>query len=339
MLTSYALDFNKLAEVVLAYRSSKPLLVALHYDLFSHIARGKDTPSLLGRGLGLDRRALTVLLDALAALGFLSKSNGAYRNSRLASRFLVDSSPDYMGSNLRYQELTWDAWSDLRFVLKTGKPRRTLLDWIQQGFFTPDYVKAMGDVAREPARDLARRLDWTGVTRALDIGCGAGTYSAAFVERAPRLSVVLLDLPSTLKVTRGLLKAHRHGRRLSFRPADYLTESLGDGEFDLALLSNVTHVEDEKTNRRLVAKAVRALKPGGRLVIHDFVVNEDRTGPRFPALLGLHLLLFTGKGAVYTVKDYAGWMRAAGLGRVVSMPIARQSLHPSTAVVGVKPRP
>ncbi|MBI4676735.1 MAG: methyltransferase [Elusimicrobia bacterium] len=336
MPASFQSDFNKLAEVALAYRSSKPLLVALHYDLFSWIEAGCGSPEKLGRRLKLDRRALAVLLDAVASLGFLAKRDGGYRNTRLSRRLLTSASPDYVGDSLKYQESTWDAWSDLRRVLKTGRPRMDLLDWIHKGFFTRDYVKAMGDVAKTPARELARGLDWTGVGRSLDVGCGSGAYSRAFVERAPRLEAVLLDLPRTLTVTKSLLRGHPDLRRMTFKAANYLADDLGEGEYDLALISNVTHVEDEKSNRGLVAKAFRALRPGGRLVIHDFVVRPDRTGPRFASLLGLHLLLFTGKGAVYTTKEYSDWMRQAGFRPVSHMPIAQESLHPSVAVIGRK---
>lgn len=336
MKKTFFADFNRLAEQALAYRASKSILVALHYDLFSWIEKGCDTSEKLARRLRLDARALRIVLDAICALGYLDKSGERYRNTRLGRRLLVSSSADYMGSNLKYQEFTWDAWSDLRFVLKEGKPRRGLRDWIRQDFFTADYIKAMGDVTRAPAKELARKLDWAGAAHSLDVGSGAGTFSAAFVERAPNLTATLLDLPKPLSVVRGLLARHPQRRRFRFKAANYASESLGVNEYDLVLISNVTRVEDEATNRMLVHKACRALRPGGRLVIHDFVIQPDRTAPAFSALLNVHLLVFTGKGAVYTPDEYADWMREAGLDVILKIPIAAASLHPSLAVIGRK---
>ncbi len=329
-------DFNRLAETVLAYRSSKPLLVALHYDLFTWIEQGTPTAEWLSKKLDLDRRALGILLDAVTALGFLKKRAGSYVNTPLAKKLLVSTSPQYKGNNLKYQEQTWDAWSDLKYVIKSGRPRLSLIDWIHKDAFTGDYIKAMGDVAQEPARDLAGKLGLERVSRTLDVGCGPGVYSAAFVDRNPSIQAVLLDLPRTLGVTRRLLKDHRHAGRFLFRPADYLTDTFGDNEFDLALISNVTHVEDEGNNRKLVQKAHRALRPGGRLVIHDFVAEPIRTAPKFAAILAVHLLLFTGKGNVYTLEEYAGWMRRIGFQRISHKRIAADSLHPSMAVIGHK---
>ena len=340
----YFVDFNRLTETVLGYREAKPLLVALHYDLFTWIARGFDTAESLSVRLGLDLRATRILLNAIASLGYLKKRANTYRNTREARRLLVADSPEYVGNSLKYQEMIWDAWSDLKRVLKEGKPREALLDWIRKDFFTKDYIKAMGDVSREPARELAGKLKLgaelqkeCSAVRVLDVGSGAGNFSAAFVEAEPAVQATLLDLPNTLAIARELLSGHPRAVRFAFREANYLKDPLGESEFDLVLISNVTRVEDEKTNRMLVAKAFDALRPGGRLVIHDYVTRPDRTGPKFSALLGLHLLLFTGKGEVYTTREYAGWLRKAGFRGIRVMRIAQESLHPSCAVVGRKP--
>jgi 3-hydroxy-5-methyl-1-naphthoate 3-O-methyltransferase len=331
-------ELNSILEAVLAYRSSKPLLVALHYDLFTWIERRFCTTERLAAKLTLDVRALGILLDAIADLGWLRKKGRIYSNTVAARKFLVSSSPSYIGNNLRYQEQTWEAWSDLKHVVKSGRPSQLLMEWIHKDAFTEEYIKAMGDVARGPARDLAGKLDLGGrALRTLDVGCGSGAYSAAFVERNPGIEATLLDLPKTLGVTQRLLSTHRHARRFKYRAADFLKDGFGDSEYDLVLISNVTHVESAANNRKLVAKAHRALRPGGRLVIHDYVAGDRRGKSSFSATLGLHLLVFTGRGNVYTLEEYADWMRKDGFKPVSHRPVASGSLYPSVAVIGRKP--
>lgn len=337
MTTSYYADLGRLTDLAMSYRSAKPLLAALHYDLFTRIEEGFDKSGTLARRLRLDPSALRRVLDVLVALGWLRKTGERYDNTRAGRRLLVAGGVDYVGDNLKYQEYTWDAWSDLRQVMRTGRPRLGLQDWIKRDFFTADYLKAMGDITRRPARELANSLDLSGVARTLDIGSGAGNFSAAFVEQREGLTAVLLDLPAALSVTKGLLRRHASADRFEFRSANYLVDSFGRDEFDLALISNVARVEDASTNRCLVAKACRALKPGGRLVIHDYAIDKSRTSPKFAALLNVHLLVFTGKGAAYTVGDFRGWLREAGLREVSVKPIAVNSPFPSVAVVGRKP--
>lgn len=333
----YFADFNPLAELALSYRSAKPILVAAYYDLFTWIERGYGDSERLARRLNLDVRGVALVLEALVALGQLNKTGRRYRNTPASRRLLVASSPAYIGSNLRYQEHTWEAWSDLRHVVKHGRPRSGLLDWVRKDFFTADYIRAMGDVTREPARELAQKLGLAGVLRTLDVGCGAGTYSAAFVQASSRLRADLFDLPRTIPIIRRLLRGSPGFDRMHFRPGNYLTDRLGREEYDLILISGVTRVEDERGNRGLIRNAIAALRPGGRLVVHDYVIEPDRPAPTFSALLNLHLLLFTGKGRVYSVREYARWMHDARLTGVRAIRIASESLHPSFAVVGRKP--
>ena len=219
MSVSYDSDLKRLTDLAMSYRAAKPLLAALHYDLFTHVEAEGD-PERLARRLGLDAAALRRVMDALAALGWLDKRGGTYRNTRPGRRLLVSGAEGSVASNLRYQEYTWDAWSDLREVMRTGRPRLGLQDWIRRDFFTADYLKAMGDVTRRPARELARKVGLRGVTRTLDVGSGAGNFSAAFVERRPGLTATLLDLPEALKVTRRLWKEHPSASRFRFKGAD-----------------------------------------------------------------------------------------------------------------------
>ena len=330
-------EHNRLLDAALAYRDSKPLLVALDYDLFSWIDRGRTSASALGRALKLDARAVGIVLDAVSALGFLDKQGGHYANTPLSRKLLVSTSPHYRGANMRYQNRMWEAWSDLKGVLRRGRPRRALVDWIAKNAFTPDYVRAMGDVAWTPARDLASQLDLKGVGRMLDVGCGPGVYSRALVEREPTIEATLLDYPKTIRVARRILKAHPRARRFRFKPADFLGDDLGREAYDLALLSNVTHMESSANNERLVEKTVRALKPGGRLVIHDYVRDPDGRDSKFVAMLAVHLLVFTGRGNVYTLQDYVRWMRRSGLREIRHKRVALDTIYPSTAVVGRKP--
>ena len=328
-------DFNRIARLALAYRGSRALHAAMREDLFTRIDRGADTPARLGR-LGYDPRAVGILLNALCALGLLRKRGERFANTPFARRVLVSGGPAYKGNNIKYQDRMWDAWSELGSVLRTGRPRRKLSQWLQKSAFTDDYIQGMADISRAPAAELARTLDLTGVRRVLDVGCGPGVYAAALAGGRAPIEAVLFDLPGTLKIARGRLGTHPRKERFRFRAGDYREDELGREEFDLVLISHVTHNEDEKTNQSLARKAFRALRPGGRLVVHDFMLDEDRAGPEFSAFFALHMLVFTGTGNVYTVSDYAGWMRRAGLTPRGGIPLAAGSLNPSLALIGRK---
>jgi len=66
-------------------------------------------------------------------------------------------------------------------------------------------------------------------------------------------------------------------------------------------------------NRDLLARSSRALAPGGRVVIQDFILEPERTAPRQAVLFAINMLVGTEAGGTYTEAEYASWMTAAGL--------------------------
>jgi hypothetical protein len=78
-------------------------------------------------------------------------------------------------------------------------------------------------------------------------------------------------------------------------------------------MSHVLHGEAPADAARLVARAAETLAPGGRLGIHEFILDDDRKGPLFATLFSLNMLLGTEQGRSYTDGELREMMAAAGL--------------------------
>jgi ubiquinone/menaquinone biosynthesis C-methylase UbiE len=155
-------------------------------------------------------------------------------------------------------------------------------------------------------------LDLGGVTRMLDVGGGSGAYAMACVRARPGLEAVVFDLPEILPITRRYVEEAGLADRVTLVAGDLTTDDLGR-DFDLVLVSSIVHSFPLEENRRLVAKAARALRPGGQVVVRDFLMEEDRTGPLSSALFALNMLVGTEAGDTYTESEIRDWMEAAGL--------------------------
>jgi cyclopropane fatty-acyl-phospholipid synthase-like methyltransferase len=118
--------------------------------------------------------------------------------------------------------------------------------------------------------------------------------------------------------------------QVSVRPGDMLQGGLGSG-YDIILLNAICHMFSEEENRDIFRRARQALGPGGRLVVQDFILNPDKTGPQHAALFSLNMLVATDAGASYSELEYNEWMKDAGFAEVrrINLP------GPSSLIVGV----
>jgi SAM-dependent methyltransferase len=66
-------------------------------------------------------------------------------------------------------------------------------------------------------------------------------------------------------------------------PGSAFDVEYGDG-YDLALVVNFLHHFDPATCEKLLQKVHSSLKQGGRVVLLEFVPNEDRVSPAIPAI-------------------------------------------------------
>ncbi len=69
-------------------------------------------------------------------------------------------------------------------------------------------------------------------------------------------------------------------------------------------------------NLDLLRRCRNALAPGGRVVIQDFILQADKTAPRFAALFALNMLVGTQGGSSYSEPEYAAWLGEAGFGDI-----------------------
>ena len=147
--------------------------------------------------------------------------------------------------------------------------------------------------------------------RLLDVGGGPGTYTAAFLRAAPELRATLFDLPLVVEIARERLSAAGLLDRVTLVAGDFEKDPLPPGH-DLAWISAIIHQNGPAQNDALYARILRALVPGGRLVIRDHVMDPGRTRPRAGALFAVNMLVGTEQGGTYTSDEIKAGLERAG---------------------------
>jgi hypothetical protein len=279
------------------YFHAAALQAAHALSLFAALDRPQGCAELAAR-LGVREGRLRPLLDVLALEGSLQRVGPAF-----AAPAALPPAPPPMpaqGHGLLAQVLLRDEPLPEPGVLGTASEALCR--------FHEHLCAAGAGAAAELADLLARRLGALPAPSLLDLGSGRGVYSAALLERLPAASALLVDRPDVLQ-----LIAPRE--RVELRPGDLFSVSLGEGHA-VALVANVLHLFGADECRALLARAARALAPGGTLVVKDLRVDEDRAGPPASLYFALTMALFTARGDVHPASAIEGWLREAGLPRV-----------------------
>jgi len=108
-------------DVARSYHPAAVLLAAAELDVFSTLAKRAMTAEELAASLKGDRRAVNILADALAALGFLEKRDGTYSLAPGVLETLTEDGPACVLPMLRHQANCLRSWADLAAVVKTGR--------------------------------------------------------------------------------------------------------------------------------------------------------------------------------------------------------------------------
>ncbi len=298
-------------ELATAFQRSRPLLTAYELDLFTILNDEERTSADVAAAVGSDVRATDRLMNALVAMGLLEKRDGRFRNAPAAAGSLVKGKPGYM-AGLAHTNHLWGTWSDLTEVVRRGEPAPSIGDINDRGTdWLRPFIAAMHWRARQSASEVVALIDLEGVRRVLDLGGGSGAYAMAFARARRGISAVVFDLPSVVPLTRTYIQAEGLAAEVETAVGDYLRDPIGSG-YDLVFMSAVIHSNAADENRLLFRKAADALNAEGRLVVQDFLMNEERTGPPQAALFALNMLVGTRAGDTYTESEVRTWMAEAG---------------------------
>lgn len=306
-------DWNvgKLLGTSSGYWRGCTLQAAVQLKIFSFLGQETRNADEISRDASTDLRATGLLLDALSAMGLITKEGPLYSNSSFAKTYLQEDSPEYMGHIILHHHHILDAWTQLDKAVCTGKK-------VEKRSYGTDielesFLLGMFNLAKGLAPQIAANIDLSGRKRLLDLGGGPGTYSIHFCQANPELKAVIFDRPTTEPIAKKVVKSYGLSDRISFEGGDFNTTSHTTESFDVAWLSHILHSNSDEECEMIIEKTVDALMPGGLLLIHDFILNTEKDGPEFPALFALNMLVATDKGRSYSDKEITTMMERAGL--------------------------
>jgi 3-hydroxy-5-methyl-1-naphthoate 3-O-methyltransferase len=295
---------NKILEMVFGYQKSRTLLTACELDVFTLIGTDNKTASEVAILIDADIKATQRLLDALCSLDLLEKQIDKYTNSKISLRFLVKTKPEYM-SIMDYHSNLWDSWGLLTKTVKKGKSSKVMKIQDYDKKTTEKFLDMVHWRSALLAPDIVKLIDLRNVNNVLDLGGGVGDYAIGFVNAKPDIKATVFSFPNCLPFAEDHLKYIKNREvadSIDIISGDIMEDDIGDG-YDLIFVSFYFEYNNIWDNIKLSKKIWDALKTGGRIVVHDLLIDDKRTGPEFNALYALELLVTSEGGNVYTGSD------------------------------------
>ena len=311
------------------YWETKILLTAVKLELFSVIDAKPKSAADIAQRIGADAPTLELLLNALVATGVLTKDGDRFANTTVAQTHLVKTSPSYIGHLLILHDAEWNNWGRLEEAVRTGRSPVTRHVFETDPELGANVLSVLHRIGEQSGPALARRLALGEARTMLDLGGGAGTNAIAFCTVYPNLKTTVFDLPQTLRVTERTVKQAGLEDRIALKAGNFHQDPLG-GPYDVVLMSDILHYQDDRMNAAVVKNVHGHLNSGGRLVIKDRFLDDAGTGPAWTTAFAVHILVNTERGRCYRTADAMRWMRDAGFGEVAE-------LERTAVVQGVKP--
>jgi SAM-dependent methyltransferase len=305
------LTYPRLMQLANAYGESQALLAANDLGVFTAIGSSGRTAGEIARRCKADPEGMVLLMNALVGLELLALRGRRYYNTPLGRTYLDRRSPTAISNLLWLLGHHWHDWSNLPMALRKGRPGWASVTRSRE--FRRRFSLAMHERSHVLAGPTVNTVRLPAKARRfLDLGGGPGSYAIALARRHPGLEGIVLDQAVT--VARQLIRKHHMEKRLRVRAGSIFTADLGSG-YDAVLVSNVIHVFDAKENRILLKRVRDALRPGGKVLIVEFFLDDTRTRPAKASLFSLMMYLFTESGQCYSWRETEGWLKTLGFGR------------------------
>lgn len=292
------------------------------HGVFGALENGGDNAAGVAKKTGISPRGAQAVLDGLTGLGLLKLEGGRYSNTPEAAAFLVKGKPSYLGGMAEVMTAALTDWAKLPDAVQSGQPTASGTVETADNPFWHILVPAIAAMSRPVAQMAAERLGVAnaGAVSWLDVGGGSGVWSGVWLSANAQATGVQLDWPAVNRIARDFVGTFGVADRFQTIDGDFHTSDFGAAKYDYAIYGHIAHQESPESNVAVFKKFRRALKPGGVLLVNDFVLNDARQGHPFAMMFPSQMLLVSKDGDAWRQADYKKWLAEAGFTSVEIVP-------------------
>jgi len=304
------LTTQRLSEMAFGFRQSGTLMAAIELDLFTKMAEGPAEPAEVAEKIGIPTESVERFMIACAAIRLLEKRGDKYANAPDVQKYLVRGNPTYYGDWLLYEcKDDYDDWKNIASVLRP--PKRNYKDMASDPEKARAFTISGYNSSISAGHKLAKEFDFSPYSLFLDLGGGSGCYSIAACSRYPHLRAIVYDQPNVCVVTEEFIAQAGLSDRIKIHTGDFFEDAFPRGA-DLVAYITPLQSYDRDEVQLLINKAFDVVEPGGAILVVDYMLNDDKTGPLEPAFYHLIGLSPVSGGRVNSGAEFCEYLRKAG---------------------------
>ncbi|MFI1098397.1 methyltransferase dimerization domain-containing protein [Streptomyces sp. NPDC020917] len=305
---------DRIMRLINGYWATGVLAAASTHRVFTHLQQGAGTAAELAQAAEISERGAQTLLDGLVSIGLVELGEGGYRNTAEAATYLVEDTPVSLARFARLKLTHMGALADLAEVVRVGGPVASPVVEVANNPHWEEIVRAIAAQSVPGAGIAAQVLGLAdaGPISILDVGGGSGIYSGIWLQANAQAHATQLDWAPINAIAHRLLAERGVADRFTSIDGDFHTTDFGTDRHDVAVYSHIAHQESPEANIEVFTRLRQAIKPGGALVVCDYIVDDDRSGPAFPLIFASEMLLKSKHGSTWRQADYRDWLIKAG---------------------------
>lgn len=332
---------NSIFNLIFALPAIQSLHVAHHLNLFGVIAENSGmTFRDIATEFQMNERPAQALLSMCASLGLIRlDEQNKFQLTEVSRNYLLKESPFYAGGALDMTRINAEVYSF--DSLKTALFKNTSQVYNGKELFETNeqqielariFTHAMHGKSMATAGLWPNKLDLSQNHCLLDIGGGSAAHSIAAVSHWPNLKAIVFETPVICDISKGYIEQFQLTDRIGTHVGDMWKDSFPKA--DLHFYSDIFHDWSFKQCLLLVQKSFAELEPKGRIIIHEMLFNEDKTGPLSVASYNTMMLLWTQTGQQFSKKELTALLQEGGFQDIEIIPTG---FGDWSIITGIKP--
>jgi cyclopropane fatty-acyl-phospholipid synthase-like methyltransferase len=317
-------DDRSLWDIHLGTLANYGVLVAHNLKLFSLLDDRPQTLTEVATQLQIHSRPAAALLTLSASVGLVQLKEGHYSLTPLAEDYFLERSPTYFGGFLDMviaQDRVFSFDHVKKAVLTNSSQvydsQKLFQSHEEQFALAKAFTQGMHGHSMAAALNWQNAIDLSSHKLLLDIGGGSGAHAIGAALHWSSLAAIVFDLPPVCEVAQKFITEHGVENQVTTQPGDMWNDPYPFA--DVHFYADIYHDWPPEKGRFLTQKSFDSLSSGGRILIHEMLYDDAKTGPTTTATYDMAMLLWT-EGQQYSGQELSTLLSEVGFTAIESKP-------------------